>query len=661
LLTICHAVYKFYVFLRTNFLRNTMDLLIPDKTHDESRQGEALLLEPVAGKNTGRKLYIESYGCAMNFSDSEIVASILTDSGFETTADFTVADVVLINTCSIRENAEQRVRNRLKEFTVAKVKNPGMVVGVLGCMAERLKSKFLEEEKLVDVVVGPDAYRDLPNLIDRVDDGQRAVNVLLSREETYADISPVRLNSNGINAFVSIMRGCDNMCSFCVVPFTRGRERSREPLSIVAECADLFNRGYREVTLLGQNVDSYKWKSAPSKSPPVGETLALHEAKSYRETADPVYYEHLKENSATNRKKPTETENILWQSLRNDQIGFKIRRQHAIGQFIADFVSLQKGLVIELDGHHHKLNKEANNARTEVLNHFGFEVIRFTNDEILANPQNVIETIKQKLISLPERDKNLILGEKAVSAAKVSPTGGDLEGAVVNFANLLEMVALISPELRVRFSTSHPKDITDEVLHTINKYDNICNYIHLPVQSGNSRVLDLMNRTYDREWYMGRIDAIRRIIPNCAISTDVITGFCTETEEEHQETLSMMDYVQYYFAYMFMYSERPGTLAAKKYADDIPDEVKRRRLKEVVAKQQEHSHERLKLLVGSTQKVLIEGFSKKSNNDYSGRSDQNTVVVFPVGDNYKPGQYVNVHIDRCTTATLIGKVIPQTP
>ena len=509
-----------------------MDLLIPDKTHDESRQGEALILGPATGKNNGRKLYIESYGCAMKFSDSEIVASILTDKGFETTSDFTIADVVLINTCSIRENAEQRVRNRLKEFTVAKVKNPGMVVGVLGCMAERLKSKFLEEEKLVDVVVGPDAYRDLPNLIERVDDGQRAVNVLLSREETYADISPVRLNSNGINAFVSIMRGCDNMCSFCVVPFTRGRERSREPQSIVTECTDLFNRGYREVTLLGQNVDSYKWKT-------------------------------------TNKSSETDTQKqVLGMDLLDKVL--------ASGE---DFSGLQPHYTVE---------------------------------------------------------------------------AGD-----VTFANLLEMVAQISPELRIRFSTSHPKDITDDVLYTIKKYDNICKYIHLPIQSGNSRVLKLMNRTYNREWYMDRIAAINRIIPECAISTDIITGFCSETEEEHQETLSMMDHVHFYFAYMFMYSERPGTLAAKRYADDIPDAVKKRRLQEVVAKQQEHSHERLKKLVGTTQKVLIEGFSKKSNNDYSGRSDQNTVVVFPVSDNYKPGQYVNVLIERCTTATLIGS--PQTP
>ncbi|HTH83524.1 MAG TPA: DUF559 domain-containing protein [Mucilaginibacter sp.] len=630
-----------------------MDLVIPDKTHDESRQGEALVLAAAEGKNNGRKLYIESYGCAMNFSDSEIVASILAEKGFETTGDYTNADVIFINTCSIRENAETRVRNRLKEFKVAKSKKPGMVVGVLGCMAERLKSKFLEEEKLVDVVVGPDAYRDLPNLIDQVDGGQKAVNVLLSREETYADISPVRLNSNGINAFVSIMRGCDNMCSFCVVPFTRGRERSRDAVSIVNECTDLFNQGYREVTLLGQNVDSYKW-TAPSKSPPVGETF--DEQSSYRETADPVYYKELKENSSAHRKNPTEAENILWQFLRNEQTGYKIRRQHAISQFIADFACLQKGLVIELDGHHHKLNKEADDNRTEILNHYGFEVIRFENDEVVKNPNQIVQNIKEKLQNLPDRDKSLITG-KDVSDGKVSPSGGDLEGAVVTFANLLEMVALINPDLRVRFSTSHPKDITDDVLHTIAKYDNICNYIHLPVQSGNSRVLELMNRTYDRDWYINRVDAIHRIIPECAISTDVITGFCTETEEEHKETVSMMEYVKYDFAYMFMYSERPGTLAAKRYADDIPEPVKAARLTEIVALQQQHSHIRLQAQIGKVQKVLIEGFSKKSKNDYAGRSDQNAMVVFPVDERYKPGMYVNVLAERCTTATLMGRIV----
>ncbi|MBW4891091.1 tRNA (N6-isopentenyl adenosine(37)-C2)-methylthiotransferase MiaB [Mucilaginibacter sp. HMF5004] len=473
---------------------------IPEKTHDESKQGEALMLEKSPVVSNGRKLYIESYGCAMNFSDSEIVASILSDKGFETTNNFNEADVVFINTCSIRENAELRVRNRLQHFKNAKAKNPGMVVGVLGCMAERLKSKFLEEEKLVDVVVGPDAYRDLPNLIEQVDSGQKAVNVLLSREETYADINPVRLNTNGINAFVSIMRGCDNMCSFCVVPFTRGRERSRDAHSIIKECQDLFDQGYREVTLLGQNVDSYKW----------------------------------------------------------------------------------------------------------------------TNEETTEH---------------------------------------------VNFARLLELTALVSPDLRVRFSTSHPKDITDEVLHTIAKYENICNYIHLPVQSGNSRILDMMNRTYTREWYIDRIDAIRRIIPGCAISTDVITGFCTETDEEHQDTVSMMDYVQYDYAYMFMYSERPGTLAAKRYADDIPEEVKKARLQEIVAKQQQYSLVRLQTQLGKVQKVLIEGTSKKSENDFCGRNDQNAMVVFPKSDKYKPGQYAYVMAESCTTATIIGKLVdaPPTP
>ena len=475
-----------------------LDLMHTTKTHDESRQGEAVELAPT-GKADGRKLYIESYGCQMNFSDSEIVASILIDEGFETTKDYKEADVVFINTCSIRENAEQRVRKRLKEFEFVKSKKPGLVVGVLGCMAERLKAKFLEEEKLVDVVVGPDAYRDLPNLINKVEDGNKAVNVLLSREETYADISPVRLNSNGVSAFISIMRGCDNMCSFCVVPFTRGRERSRDAVSIVKEAQDLFNAGYREVTLLGQNVDSYKY------------------------------------------------------------------------------------------------------------------------------------------------------------TAKVEEDQGPLP--TVNFANLLEMVAQVSPELRIRFSTSHPKDITDEVLHTMAKYENICNYIHLPVQSGNSRVLDIMNRTYDREWYMERVDAIRRIIPTCAISTDVITGFCTETEEEHAETLSMMDYVKYDFAYMFAYSERPGTLAAKRFEDDIPEEVKKRRLTEVVDKQQIHSLERMSQYVGKVHKVLIEGFSKRSDQDYCGRNDQNAMLVFPVDPRYKVGDYVNVLGESCTSATLIGKIV----
>jgi len=470
-----------------------IDLQVQDKTHDETRQGEALILDtPI--KADARKLYIESYGCAMNFADSEIVASILSETGFETTGDYHQADVIFINTCSIRENAETRVRNRLSQFGVEKRRNPKLIVGVLGCMAERLKSKFLEEERLVDVVVGPDAYRDLPNLIEQVESGHKAVNVLLSREETYADISPVRLNSNGITAFISITRGCNNMCSFCVVPFTRGRERSRDAHSIVEEAKGLFEAGYREVTLLGQNVDSYTWTSEDG----------------------------------------TET---------------------------------------------------------------------------------------------------------------------------VNFAQLLEQTALVSPDLRVRFSTSHPKDITDEVLHTIAKYDNICNYIHLPVQSGNTRILELMNRTYTREWYINRIDAIRNIIPGCAISTDIIAGFCTEEEEEHQETLSMMDYVQYDFAYNFTYSERPGTLAARKLEDDIPEEVKKRRLAEILAKQQAHSLMRLQEWVGKTVRVLIEGTSKKSDLDYCGRGDSGAMAIFPAIEGVKPGQYANVFIEKCTSATLIGKIV----
>jgi tRNA-2-methylthio-N6-dimethylallyladenosine synthase len=497
------------------------DALLPN-LHDESRQGEALLIERTP-KYKGRKLYIESYGCAMNFSDSEIVASIMLDMGFETTSQYKEADVIFINTCSIRDNAEQRVRNRLREFGAAKRKSPGMTIGVLGCMAERLKSKFLEEEKLVDIVIGPDSYRDLPNLINQADEGARAVNVLLSREETYADISPVRLNSNGISAFVSIMRGCDNMCSFCVVPFTRGRERSRDPKSIIHEARELFNSGYKEVTLLGQNVDSYKWTAS---------TPTLLQGRG-------------------------------------------------------------------------ELNNGNNSEYSE-------------------------------LVSLSSEEGR---------------------SEVVNFAQLLEMVALIDPQLRVRFSTSHPKDITDEVLHAMVKYANICNHIHLPVQSGNSRILDLMNRTYTREWYLERVNTIRRIIPDCAISTDVIIGFCTETEEEHRDTLSMMDYVQYDFAYMYTYSERPGTLAANRFEDDIPQEVKTRRFNEILSKQQEGSHKRLINHIGKTYRVLIDGLSKKSDLDFSGKTEYNITVIFPVSGNYQPGDYVNVLIGRCTPATLLGKII----
>ena len=451
-----------------------------------------------------KKLYIESYGCQMNFSDSEIVTSIMKKEGFETTSSFEEADLILLNTCSIREKAEQTVRNRLNHFNAIKNQKPELKIGVLGCMAERLKSKLLEEEKIVDLVAGPDAYRDLPNLIKEVSDGRKAVNTFLSREETYADISPVRLNSNGVTAFISIMRGCDNMCSFCVVPFTRGRERSRDPYSIVNEAKDLFARGYREITLLGQNVDSYKWST-----------------------------------------------------------------------------------------------EENNKAKLEK-------------------------------ISVDE---------------------------VVNFANLLEMVAKVNPDLRIRFSTSHPKDITDEVLHTIKRYDNICNYIHLPAQSGNSRVLEAMNRTYSREWYINRVDAIREIIGDeCGISSDMIAGFCTETEEEHQDTLTLMDYVKYDFSYMFMYSERPGTLAAKKFKDDIPLEAKKKRLSEIISKQQEISLERNKLDVGKVHQVLTEGFSKRSKEHLQGRNSANKVIVFPKG-NFEKGQYVNVMVNECTAATLIGTAV----
>lgn len=509
-----------------------IDLQLTDKKHDEERQGEALVL--ANPQSDGRKLYIESYGCQMNFADSEIVASILAETGFETTGDYQQADVIFINTCSIRENAETRVRNRLSQFGVEKRKNPKLIVGVLGCMAERLKAKFLEEEKLVDVVVGPDAYRDLPGLISQVEEGHKAVNVILSREETYADISPVRLNSNGITAFVTIMRGCDNMCSFCVVPFTRGRERSRDPFSIVQESRELFENGYREVTLLGQNVDSYLWNQPKAEK-------------------------------------------------------------------------------VKIDDLADEMNTLTGDALLEALVNKG---------------------------DLPEK-----LVKK------------DEELGSVNFAQLLAMVAEISPLLRVRFSTSHPKDITDEVLYTIAKHDNICNYIHLPVQSGNSRILALMNRTYTREWYMNRIDAIRRIIPGCAISADIIAGFCTETEEEHQDTLSIMDYAKYNFAYTFSYSERPGTLAARKYTDDVPEDVKARRLAEIFKKQQEDSLACLEEFVGQTVSILIEGFSKKSDKEFRGRNDQNAMAVFPVVENVKPGDYVNVYIERCTSATLIGKIV----
>lgn len=485
-----------------------MENIIKDIDIISSEEAQVCDYKTTEDENTGKskKIYIESYGCQMNFSDSEIVASIMKDNGFDTTSDFNQADVIFLNTCSIREKAELTVRKRLSQFNNIKKNKPELTIGVLGCMAERLKEKLLEEEKLVDVVVGPDAYRDLPNLVSEAEDGNKGVNTFLSREETYADISPVRLNSNGVSAFISIMRGCDNMCSFCVVPFTRGRERSRDPHSIVREAQELFDRGFKEVTLLGQNVDSYKW------SP-----------------------------------------------------------------------------------------EENNKARL---------------------------------------NKN----EDAVSA-------------VINFANLLEMVAKISPLLRVRFSTSHPKDITDEVLHTMKKYDNICKYIHLPVQSGNSRVLDMMNRTYDREWYLERVSKIREILgEECGISSDMITGFCTETEEEHQDTLTLMDIVKYDFSYMFYYSERPGTLAAKKYEDDIPLETKKRRLNDIIQKQSKLSEERNKLDVGKIQEILIEGESKRSEEQLKGRNSANKVVIIEKG-NLKKGDYAMVKITDCTPATLFGEVI----
>ncbi len=483
-----------------NKLIENIDFLSPTDT--ELPETIRVSLDQNTGKS--RKLYIESYGCQMNFSDSEIVASILQKEGFDTTSDINQADLVFLNTCSIREKAEQTVRHRLTHINGLKKKKPELVVGVLGCMAERLKTKLLEEEKIVDLVAGPDAYRDLPQLIGQVDEGDKAVNTFLSREETYADISPVRLNSNGVSAFISIMRGCDNMCSFCVVPFTRGRERSRDPQSIVEEATDLFNRGFREVTLLGQNVDSYKW---------------------------------------------SEIEN--------------------------------------------------NKARLE---------------------------------------------KKEVDS-------------IVNFANLLELVAKINPDLRVRFSTSHPKDITDEVLYTIAKYENICDYIHLPAQSGNSRILEMMNRGYTREWYLQRVAKIREILgKDCGLSSDMITGFCSENEDEHRDTLSLMELVGYDYSYMFHYSERPGTLAAKKFKDDVPLEVKKRRLDEIIKMQSRLSLSRNLLDIGKIQKVLIEGTSKKSADHLQGRNSANKVVVFPSANKAK-GEYVHVLIESCTGGTLIGKQV----
>ncbi len=474
-----------------------------EKIIDENKQGESLVLEGKDGNQ--KKLYIESYGCQMNFSDSEIVASILAEQGFNTTQQLEEADLVLVNTCSIRDKAEQTVRKRLEKYNAVKRINPTMKVGVLGCMAERLKSKFLEEEKIVDMVVGPDAYKDLPNLLKEVEEGRDAVNVILSKDETYGDISPVRLGGNGVTAFVSITRGCDNMCTFCVVPFTRGRERSRDPQSILNEVNDLASKGYKEVTLLGQNVDSYLWYGGG-------------------------------------------------------------------------------------------LKKDFKNA-----------------SEI----------------------------QKATAT---------------NFAQLLEMVAQAQPKMRIRFSTSNPQDMTEDVLHSMAKYDNICNYIHLPVQSGSTRILKEMNRQHTREEYMQLIDTIREIIPGCGISQDMISGFPTETEEDHKDTLTLMEYVKYDFGFMFMYSERPGTLAERKLEDDIPEEVKKRRLTEIVNLQQQHSAYRTQEFVGKTVEVLIEKESKKSDLNWSGRTEQNTVAVFPK-EHYKVGDFVWVKINDCTSATLIGEAV----
>jgi len=464
------------------------------------------LEKPAEGSGHRGKLYIESYGCQMNFSDSEIVASVLKKEGFEMTKSAEEADLVFLNTCSIREKAEQTVRNRLMQFQHLKKKNPEMILGVLGCMAERLKSKLLEEEKIVDLVAGPDAYRNLPELVAQVETGQKAVNTFLSREETYFDINPVRLNSNGVTAFISIMRGCDNMCSFCVVPYTRGRERSRDPESIVAEAVKLFDSGYREVTLLGQNVDSYKWS--------------------------------------------------------------------------------------------------------------------------------------------PEENNKARLEKSATSE-------------IVRFSDLLERVAQVSPEFRIRFSTSHPKDITDDVLLVMSRFENICKYIHLPVQSGNTRILGLMNRGYSREWYLEKVGRIREILgPECGISSDMITGFCSETEEEHAQTLDLMEQVRFDFAYMFAYSERPGTPAEKKFSDDVSADIKKRRLEEIISLQTRHSLMRNKLDVGKKFKVLIEGTSKRSEEFLQGRNSANKVLVFPKGD-HKKGEYVTVLVESFTRGTLLGKITDE--
>ncbi|MDG2194660.1 MAG: tRNA (N6-isopentenyl adenosine(37)-C2)-methylthiotransferase MiaB [Polaribacter sp.] len=474
-----------------------------EKIIDETLQGKPLVMD-CKSKNS-KKLFIESYGCQMNMNDSEIVASILAEQGFNTTQNLEDADLVLVNTCSIREKAEQTVRKRLEKYNAVKKINPTMKVGVLGCMAERLKEKFLEEEKIVDLVVGPDAYRDLPNLLEEIDAGRDAVNVILSKDETYGDVSPVRLNNNGVSAFVSITRGCDNMCTFCVVPFTRGRERSRDPQSILEEIRTMHQQNFKEITLLGQNVDSYLWYGGGLK-------------KDYKNASE-------------------------------------IAKETAVG-----------------------------------------------------------------------------------------------------FAELLDLAATKFPKMRFRFSTSNPQDMSLDVIHVMAKHKNICKYLHLPVQSGSTKMLKAMNRQHTREEYIQLIDNVLKIVPEMSLSQDMIIGFCGETEEDHQDTLSLMRYVKYDYGYMFSYSERPGTLAAKKMADDVPEEVKKRRLAEVIQLQREHSLLRTQQHLGKTEEFLIEGISKKSDLHFKARNSQNTVVVFPK-EQYKIGDFVNVKIEDCTSATLIGTAV----
>lgn len=475
-----------------------------EKIIDETKQGEVFQLNH--NQYNTKKVFLESYGCQMNFSDSEIVASILSEQGYNTTTDVKQADLILLNTCSIRDKAEQTVRKRLSDFQNLKKNNKNLTVGVLGCMAERLKSKFLEEEKLVDLVVGPDAYKDLPNLLKETDDGRSAINVILSKEETYGDIQPVRLGGNGVTAFVTITRGCDNMCTFCVVPFTRGRERSRDPHSILNECQDLYEKGYKEITLLGQNVDSYLWFGGGPKK---------------------------------------------------------------------DF-------------------------------------------------------------------------DKASEIQKAT---------AVNFAQLLEMIAEKFPKIRVRFSTSNPQDMKEDVFYAMAKFSNICKYVHLPVQSGSTTVLQRMNRQHTREEYISLINKAKQIVPEIAFSHDMIAGFCGETEEEHQETLSLMQIVDYDFGFMFAYSERPGTPAHKKMEDDVPSEVKKRRLSEIIDLQQKLSFNRMKFYSGKIHEVLIEGNSKKSKDFWYGRTTQNAVVVFPKTGNENIGDFVQVNVNDCTSATLLGERI----